>query len=69
MINIPLILPTVAAMCLILVYIGTHIGAKEHAGWIFSKETLLVIALVIVLFCIGLDGQGIWRMLTSVAHR
>ena len=51
-------------MCLILAYVGdTHIGAQEHA---FSKETLLVLVLAVVLFCIGIDSQGIWHRLTTI---
>ncbi len=68
MINIPLTLPTILAFIVVFLYVGTHMGAREHAGWLFSKETLLVLALATVLFCIGIDGQGIWHLLTTVGH-
>ncbi len=65
MISIPLDLPIVLAFCLAFLYVGTHLGAREHAGWIGSMQMWLVLFLVVVLFCIGLDGQGIWHMLTG----
>jgi len=66
--SIPLNLFTWGAIALAFVYVATHIGAEEHAGWLFSKEMFMVLLVVVVLFCIGLDGQGIWHLLTTMGH-
>ena len=65
---IPVNLFTWAASIIPFIYVATHIGAKEHAGWIFSKETLLIILIAIILFCVGIDGQGIWNTLVGWTH-
>jgi len=68
-VTIPLNLFTLGAIALAFVYLATRIGAEEHTGWLFSKEMFMVLLAVVVLFCIGLDGQGIWHLLATVAHK
>ena len=67
-VNIPLNLFTIGAMILAFMYIGTHIGAKEHAGWLFSREMFIVLALATMLFCAGLAPDSIWHMLSNVGR-
>jgi hypothetical protein len=68
MISIPLDLPVILAFIVAFLYVGTRMGAREHQGWLFSKEMFMVLLVVVVLFCIGLDGQGIWHLLTTMGH-
>jgi heme/copper-type cytochrome/quinol oxidase subunit 4 len=66
-VNIPINLFSLAGIAIIFIYFATHMGSREHAGWFGSAQMFLVIALAIVLFCIGYDGPGIWHMLTGFA--
>jgi hypothetical protein len=69
LVNIPINLFTLAGIALAFAYFATHMGAKEHAGWFGSAQMYGVIALVIILLCIGWDGIGIWHLLaSSVGH-
>jgi len=67
--NITLTLPGVLSVLIPLAYVLTRIGAPEHEGWFFTKQTLLVAIVSILLYCIGADGQGIWHLLATVAHK
>jgi hypothetical protein len=61
----PINLFTLAAICIVFAYSATHMGAKEHEGWFGSGQMFIVVALAVVLFCIGCDPFGIWHMLSG----
>ena len=66
--NITFTLPGVLGVLIPFVYVFTHMGAREHEGWLWSRQTLLIAILSTILFCIGADGVGIWHMLTGGAQ-
>ena len=63
--NITLTSPGVLSVLIPFVYVFIRMGAPEYAGWLFTKQTLLVVILSIILYCIGADGVGIWHLLTG----
>jgi len=65
LLSLPLNLFTFAAFALGFIYFATHVGAKEHAGWLGSKEMFIVVALVVVLLCVGMAPQQIWHLLSG----
>lgn len=60
---VPLNIFTFLAFTVGFIYLATHIGSKEHAGWLGSKEMFMVAALVVVLLCIGLAPDQIWHLI------
>jgi hypothetical protein len=64
-VSLPLNLFTFAAFALGFTYYATHAGSKAHAGWLFSGQTFLVVALVVILVCVGMSPHQIWHLLSG----
>lgn len=61
--SIDLNLFTFLAFAIPLGYWMTHAGASEHAGWVISGKTIVVVLVSILLFCIGIDAFGLFHFL------
>ena len=65
LVSIPVNLFTFAAFAIGFGYFATHMGAKEHAGWLGSNQMFLVVAIVVILLCIGIAPGPIWHLLSG----
>ena len=44
---------------LLFIYIMPRMGSDEHEGWVFTKQTLFVVLIAILLFCLEFNWHAI----------